>query len=198
MRKGSPHKCTKPTRNDNIVKIVRELSPASQWRVVGKLINDFCAEENVKKGGELKLLSGPKVMTITMGAQKKMRQLKIEDFFRFQSNENFSGRKTSAVASFLRKTCGTKIIEPGLEKMIPLRKEKLRPFFEVKNVELKRKNKKGDGELYQRPMVSCKPPVEAFVHHVKDERGMHEDNMELLMGIDDGQKSLKVIYFLNK
>ena len=145
---------------------------------------------------ELNLLSGVRKMTITVGAQKKSRQLKIDEFFRFQSNENLSGRKTSAMASFIRKTCGSKMIEPGLEKAIPRRKENLRPFFGVQNVDLTRKgNKKGAGKKYQRPMVSVNPPIEAFVHHVKDERGMDGDNMELLMGIDDGQENLKVSFY---
>ena len=52
LKKGSPHKCTKTARNENVVKIVRELSPAGQRRVVGKLINGFCEEEhlNTHKG----------------------------------------------------------------------------------------------------------------------------------------------------
>ena len=192
LKKGYPHLCTKIARNDNVVNIVRELSPTGQRRVVGKLITGFCEEESVKKGGELNLQSGSRVLTITMGAQKKMRQLKIDEFFRFQSNENLSTRKTGAVASFLRKTVGVNIIEPGLEKALSRRKEQLRPFFGVQTVEVTKKLKKGEVEKLQRPMVSCNPPIEAFVNYVMDERGMDADNVELIWGLDDGRDSLKV------
>ena len=193
LKKGYPHLCTKTARNENVVNIVRELSPAGQRRVVGKLINGFCEEESVKRGGELNLQSGQsgKVLTITIGAQKKMRQLKIDEFFRFQSNENLSTRKTGAVASFLRKTVGVNIIEPGLEKALSRRKEQLRPFFGVQTVEVTKKLKKGGVEKLQRPMVSCNH-VEAFVNYVMDERGMDADNVELIWGCDDGRESLKV------
>ena len=46
-------------------------------------------------------------------------------------------------------------------------------------------------------MVSCDPPVEAFVQYVKDQRSMDEDNMELITGLDDGNGSTKVSVFLN-
>ena len=197
LKRGHPHWCTKTSRNKNIVKIVRELSPEGQRRVVGKLIKGFAEEENVTDGGQINLFSGGRVQPITIGSKKELRQTKIEEFFRFQSNTNLSAKQTGQVASFLRKTVGSRMIEPGLERALQTRKEQLRPFFSVKPIQFQYKTKKGPIVNYERPMVSCDPPVEAFVQYVKDQRGMDEDNMELIAGLDDGNGSEKVSVLIN-
>ena len=89
------------------------------------------------------------------------------------------------------------MIEPGLERALQTRKEQIRPFFSVKPIQFQYKTKKGPLVNYERPMVSCNPPVEAFVHYVKDQRGMDKDNMELIAGLDDGNGSTKVSLLFN-
>ena len=139
------------------------------------------------------LPSGSKTLTVNFG-KKKMRQLTIEDMIRLKNSENFSSEQTLGVANAVRAAfMDRNSVEPGLQEALPNLKLNVKEFFTVKVIIMTEK-----GEIEEsfttHPLFFCED-LEAFIQYVIQKRGLDPNNLEIICGIDDGQKMLKVISF---
>ena len=195
--RGLPHVCTKRQRQQNIVTmLLRDLSPASRQRVQASLLKQDLHDVNGNTtSGSITMSSGTKKMTVTIGPQKKpMKQLSVKAFMMLKKANNLSKKQLKGVGTWLRAETGNrKIAEKGLADELPLMKEELRDFFDVKMVSTTRKEKSGNVVTETRPMVYC-TDIEAFTTYVIGERDIEVEDIQV--NIDDGQQVDKVQFNL--
>ena len=192
LGRGLPHNCTKTTRNENAKEMVREFSGEGQRHVTSKLLNEFCEEEGVdKRHGTLKLNSGNKTKTVTIGPQKPQPQIAVQDLIDFGNARNFSDEALMDTATFVRRSLGEKYVEENLEKALPKVKLQLKDFFVLKMVDTVRKKKGKEDSILTHPLVLVED-LESFAAKIMAERGLDPAETDVIMGIDDGGGMLKV------
>ena len=116
------------------------------------------------------------------------------------------------MAEFIRFKEGKKSVEPYFKETLISKNSSLAEFFEAEKVDLKYKprKKKDDSDSesedhdsnsekvdenglvhIERPLVWCSE-IDLFLNYLMSERGYNPNELDLKIGIDFGQESLKV------
>ena len=190
--KGKRHQCTKTNRNKNAKAMVKAFSTEGQKRHTSGLINSFCEEENIsKRSGTLKLNSGSKMKIINLGEKKPLVQMKVDDLIKFGNENNYSDRSILKTGTLIRHVYGRNAIEKGLEKSLPKMKNDMEEFIEVKDVQTVRQKKGKETILETLPLVSVSD-FKAFCMKVITDRGLTPEEVDIIIGLDDGAELIKV------
>ena len=139
---GLAHNCNKTTRRDNLFELVRESSAGTKERVMSRLIDDLCEEQNVSStSGILELKTrGPKCKTINIGKMKPKNQFSTEDLIKLKTSFSLSDKRILKLATVLRAALQSrKVIEPGLELALKERNFILKDFYHMKMIPTVRK-----------------------------------------------------------
>ena len=193
---GLAHNCNKTTRRDNLFELVRESSAGTKERVMSRLIDDLCEEQNVSStSGILELKTrGPKCKTINIGKMKPKNQFSTEDLIKLKTSFSLSDKRILKLATVLRAALQSrKVIEPGLELALKERNFILKDFYHMKMIPTVRKVGKSR-TIENKPGFFAKD-VPTLIHVLLDLREIDADRHEVLIGADDGQSMLKVTHF---
>ena len=194
IAKGVSHQCTKTNRNENLAGLVRAVSIEGSDRVTSKLINARCDEEGIdKRTGSLTLPSGSKQLVINFGKRAEKPQLTYAEVIHILNKTKLSNNQLKDVLAAIRVKFGRKSVEPNFRMELPKISKALAEFFSVKMVDVKYTNlKKKIDKTEQRPLVYL-TDLEAFVNYILDAREMDHDNFCVMIGMDEGQKSIKIM-----
>ena len=194
VAKGVSHHCTKTNRNENLAGLVRALSNEGSGRVTSKLINVRCEEEGIdKRTGSLTLSSGTKQLFINFGKRAEKPQLTYAEVINILNKTKLSNNQLKDVLAAIRVKFGRKSVEPNFRMELTKISKALAEFFSVKMVDVKYTNlKKKIDRTEQRPLVYL-TDLEAFVNYILDARQMDPDNFCVMIGMDEGQNSIKIM-----
>ena len=113
IKRGIDHICNKTARKENVLSLVRSLSPASKQRVTGELINDACTEQNTStKNGTLTLATSGKPKTIHFGKQEPPKRFSKEHILMLKNSMGISGATTEKMSAGIRIIFGKQSVEP--------------------------------------------------------------------------------------
>lgn len=215
--KGRSHKCTKTQMQANLHKLVKQKSLKSKEKIGGKVLkNIFDANLVTRRGGTVLLATGSsRKLPVTLSLKLNKPRFSHESLRRLQVAKGDSDRGIKKFAMAIRHVFGFKSVEPGFAGTLTARNKCLEEFFEVKEFELKQKpsNKKKecgcdckcgrehdsdevelDDDGYQTvrvPGVVVKD-LDSYVRAVVDARGYSPDAVQVICGLDNGQKFNKI------
>ena len=197
--KGINHNCTLSNRYSNLVEMTNKTSIIDAERVTSKLLNKKCEDEHVsKKTGSLTLASGSKQLTVNFG-ERSQPQISHKEMIDLKKGIDLSGKQVNAIGTFLRYKLGRRdIIEPGARAALQERAKSLEDFFTVQTINAVQKKKiEKETEVTTVPKTFvCVNDIEGFTDHVLETRGLDRSNFVAIIGIDEGQKSIKVYIHL--
>ena len=223
--RGKVHECTRTTRHDNLVDLVRSHSEKTQEQVTSKLLDAIFEEKGVsKEGGSTTLATKgcPKMVAVGNSRSNKPNpKYSIEEISKLQVSRNLSDNDTLAIASFLRVKGGRKCVETNLKEGLTDRNHKLEDMFCKKDMIMKEKPKKKqtnkkdcscvsdcdegeeDSQLIDgmrdvpRPGVFVKD-IDEFTQVLVDQRSLDPSSHEVHFGFDDGQGMLKIMQIVKE
>ena len=169
----------------------RSSSPPGQGRVTSKLLNKMCQEQDVdKRSQSLTLPSGSRSLVVNFGDREQQKQMSAEDMQFLQNKFHFSDNQLNGVAATVRTMWGRPAVEPKFQQKLVDKAKEMEQFFSVRTCEATvKKNKKVT--TVPKPFVYCND-LKGFTDYVLDRRSMDSMRFVALIGIDEGQKSVKV------
>ena len=169
----------------------RAASAEGSGRVTSKLLNQKCDEQQINKRVEsLTLLSGSRQLTVNFGEKEQRAQMSCEDQQAFQTMNNLSNRKMKSAMGAIRSKFGRQATESNYQEYLDDKRDEMEQFFSVRTVGASYK-KKDDVSSVKKSFVYVND-LEAFTKYVLEKRGMDVNNYVAIIGIDDGQSSIKV------
>lgn len=223
--RGKPHECTRTTRHDNLVDLLRNHSEKTQQQVASKLLDAIYEDKGVSKQGGSTLLATkgqPKLVTVgTCRTKKPSPKYTIEDLSKLQVARNLSDKDTLAIGAFLRVKGGRSCVEVNLKTGLVDRNHKLESMFYKKDMKMKQKPKKkkkknkdcicesdcDDSDEQEelvdgmrdidRPGIFVKD-LDEFTQFLVEERCLDPCNHEVHFGFDDGQGMLKIMQIVKE
>lgn len=193
LRPGHGHNCNKTSRRENLLELVRQSSTGTKQKIAAGLLDDIAEDQNVdKRGGTVSLATkGPNKKTVSFGPTKESGVFSHQDLLRLKTRLGLSTDKTLELSAAIKQVMGRKAVESNLKQAIYDLNHTLDDFFSLENVNVTRKVGENITEEV-RPLVYCND-VESLVSVLLLMREIDEDKHSLIMGIDDGQKVLKVM-----
>ena len=191
---GLPHNCNKTSRQDNLMELIKQTSVGTQEKVASRLIDNICQDKNVSSSsGTLELSTrGSFKKTINIGTIRPPKMFTTEDLIQLQSTLNLRNKNLYELRTALRTVLGFNSVQPGLRDAVREVSTILKPFFELREVEMVRKIRGKDETIIEKRWGVFVKDVEAFVAVILDVREIDAENHEILLGADDGQEILKV------
>ena len=198
IRQGSrDHDCTVTSRRRNISEHLKTASQGTLETVTGAALKEVERRQQELAGPdgsrEVSLQSGfggacPLKVTIGGKRKKQPRQLSNDDLLKIRKQLGLSSVKTKQLASMIRVgTNNRKAVEPGLAEALVESNRTLDDLFTSEAIQLE--NKKG--EVEEKILVFCND-VEELVVRVMEHRELDENQVDIKLGLDGGQGSLKV------
>ena len=156
-----------------------------------KLAHSLLKELQEEQGGTIYLppTSGGKAVQVLVGHQastSEMLPLTHQEVIQMASRSHLSGEQQSSIMTDLRTKWGRKVVEPGLQEMMPQHNKQFAPFFKVEAKQFKA----SDGQIMPKNLFYCHDPV-SLVEKVIQLRGIQEETENLVQG-DTGQGWLKI------
>ena len=206
--RGLSHACSRSQFRENVADLVKEKSEKTRGRVVNSLLKDVFEEQSIDtRGGTVELPTGGRLLKITLGAKaagliQDRKFFSHKDLVQIKSNRNLSDREILGLAVDIRRVFGQGAIEPGLQAALTDKNHALDYLFDIKTKEMKGKKDKETGEypIVSCTGVSCTDPtsVDELIQLVMRERRCNPHNVKGLIGLDDGQGSMKVGFTLQE
>ena len=205
---GVSHVCTRSSRNENILELVRSVSTRSKGQILSQTLKDIRTEAG---SDHLTLPTKGRPLPVTVGCQPK-QQIKIftqEHSKALQNVRHFSDNDMRAIEQVTRKVFGRKAVATGSRETRVALNHELDDLFKGKylNLKLKPRKKSEEGkENYVdehpeldndgcidivRPVVVCADPEE-LIYKVIHDHHMDPSNTEIKIGADDGQGIFKI------
>ena len=196
---GLSHKCNKKTKIVNQQNmVVRSNSSRSKAKVVSNVVKNIFKERGVdRRGGTAQLETGAKPLRVTLGENPKdlvkSRRFSLENMMKLQTSCNLSDKTLLKIAAAQRTVFGRKSVQPNLKSSLYDRNHRLDPYFSVKSQLMGLKKNKDTGEriFENRTGVYCNN-LDELVSLTLLERGLTPSTTTGLIGLDQGQGSLKV------
>lgn len=215
--KGRVHKCNKRTGQDNLHKMVKSKSLKSKEKIGAKVIKGIFDDKNVnKRGGTVMLASGGSAkLPVSLSIKMNKIRFSHENLRRLQVVMGQSDRGIKKTAQAIRHTLGRSSVESGFSQYLIDSNKELSGLFEAKMFTMKRKPKKKtnkndkeskegedldsveldeNGYLdYKVPGVVCKNFDDTVLHLILA-RGHSPGDVQVLVGLDDGQGFNKIAF----
>ena len=199
--RGRPHTCTKATKRSNLEGVVKSCSTKSKARVISSGLKSVFAESGVTtRGGTLAIATGGKPVTVTLGLNVKGVRAKPrwthEDLIKLQTNNNLSDRTIMSIAAASRVVSGRTAVEPNFKGALKERNHKLDDLFSVETLQMQKKvrgvkEEENKVKSVLSTGVYCND-CDALIQEVISQRGLNPHESTVLVGLDDGQKFLKI------
>ena len=208
---GLPHRCNRQERNSNLEELVKQSSEKGRERVISSQLKSVFEAQGVSaEGGTVSLSTGGTPIQATLGRRREKPSIKFttEVLNNLQSSIGVSDRKMNIVGNFIRIECGRASVV-NLQSDMVSRNKKLAHHFEGKMIkqteytnegadrESSEKKKKKTVVEVEKPAAIVKD-VEDFVSQVLIERQLRPDEVEIQVGIDEGQNLLKILMTIKK
>ena len=215
--KGRSHKCSKIAMQDNLHKIVKNKSMKSKEKIGGNVLKNIFEDKVVSaRGGTVLLSTGGRKLPVTLSLKLNKPRFSHENLRRLQVIKGDSDRGIKKFAQAIRHAFGRKSVEPHFRESLIERNKSLEHLFEIKNFEMKKKpakKKKDDcgcdckcdkehlsddcvlddnGYLtYTVPGVVASD-LDALIKEVVDARNLDPGDVQVICGLDNGQKFNKI------
>ena len=191
IARGKPHKCGTAARHSNLADLAADASVRSRQVLARTSLRSLAAEFNVSAGQNLALASGgSRPMNIVIGTSRRKAptpQFSHQSLTRVQTALGLSGNKTLQLSQAIRSVFGRNSVESHLAKAIVSRNCVLEDLFEVATLTIP--DKHGKEETAQG--VFC-TDVHLLVAKLIEERELDPASMDVHLGIDNGQGSIKI------
>ena len=156
-----------------------------------KLAHSLLKELQEEPGGSLSLppATGGRVVQVQMGHQTstpKMSSLTHKEVTQMASRNHLTGEQQSSIMADLRCKWGRKIVEPGLQEVMPKHNAQFSPYF----TEEQKPFLNTDGNITPKHLYFCHDLV-GLVEKVKELRSIQSETEILVQG-DTGQGWLKI------
>ena len=170
---GKPHNCSKTTRQDNLVRMVRSNSVGTRHAVTGSSLKSLARESGVSlSGGTLPLnTKGPEKMPVRLGKgrgdDRDAAVITNEQMMELQQQTGISDSKLLKIRRALGVMLGNRKLEPYLKAALTARNCDLEDFFSLKTMKFHSKVQ-GKEEEVERPVIFADLP--ALVSFLLDQR----------------------------
>ena len=205
---GISHVCTRSSRNENILDLVRSVSARSRGQILSETLKDIRTEAG---SDHLTLPTKGRPLPVTVGCQNKQQSMIFtqEQSIALQNVRHFSDNDMRAIEQVTRKVFGRKAVATGIREARVALNHELDDLFEGKYMNLKLKPRKKSEERKEncvedfpeldadgcidivRPVVVCADPEELIFKVIHD-RHVDPSNTEIKIGADDGQGIFKI------
>ena len=191
VARGKAHHCGAASRHRNMAELAADCSPGSKQVLARSALRSLAAEFNVAPGGNLALggLSGPR-LNIVIGTSRRVSPTPLfshQAMTRVQTALGLSDNRTLMLAKAIRSQFGRRSVETYLTKAIVERNCQLENLFELVTLNIPDKS----GKEMQAPGVFCSD-VPLLIAKLIQDREIDPSAMDVHVGIDNGQGSLKV------
>ena len=192
--KGLSHICTKSMKRENQVKIVKSNSEKTKAKVASTIVKHIFEERGVDmRGGTVNLETGGKPLKVTVGSQPKARRFDVASMMKLQTVCNLSDKTVLKIAAAQRVVFGRKSVEPYLKRNLTDRNHKLDSLFSEKTQLMSmKKDKETKVEVHKEKTGVFFNDLDQLVSLALQERGEDPRDITGLVGLDQGQGSLKV------
>ena len=213
--KGRSHKCSKTQMQNNLHNLVKQKSLKSKEKIGGSVLKNIFDEKLVtRRGGTVFLSTGANKLPVTLSLKLNKPRFSHENLRRLQVAKGDSDRGIKKFAMAIRHVFGFKSVESGFAGSLTKRNKSLEELFEIKDFELKQKPAKkqdcgcngkcgrdhdnDEEELDDDGYMTVSVPgvvvkdLDSYVREVVDARGYSPDNIQVICGLDSGQKFNKI------
>ena len=194
---GIPHRCSRQTQHDNILKLVK--TKISKEQLASKILDEL----GNGGGDQVQTLSNikGKPKTVVINPSKKFLTPKpkytTEDIKKFGVSRNLSTKDMIELSTFLRIKGGRDSVETHFRENIYNENKKLEDMFVLKHLNMKEKLKKDEMGLEK---IIDVEKGGVFVENLDDmvkyliyERGLNPFETTIQLGFDGGQGMLKIL-----
>ena len=195
-KQGVRHTCNVSTLENNTVKVLESMPSTSQQRVTARCLDNIREEQGVGKNGTIEVKTrGPNPKTINFGKPKEERRVTNQDLMRIKSRLDLSGNQTLLLRTAIRTVFGRRSVEEGAAEYQKELNHRLGSYFKLTTLTVKKTAKKAPTTFPERPTVYCSD-FEGLLKFLLEMRLINPDEMEVLVGFDDGQGFLKLMMLL--
>ena len=187
------HTCNVSTLENNTARALEAMPSQSQQRVTARSLDNIREQKGIGKNGTMEIKTrGPNQKTITFGKPKIEKKVTKEVLMRIKSKLDLSGSQCLQLRTAIRTVFGRRSVEEGLEDYQKELNHRLSGFFKLTTLTVKKTVKKSSPMLVERPTVYCSD-FEGLLKFLLEVRLIDPDEMEVLVGFDDGRGLLKLI-----
>ena len=195
-KQGVGHTCNVSTLENNTVKALQAMPSNSQHRVTARSLDIIREEKCIGKNGTMEVKTrGPNPKTINFGKPKAERRVSKEDLMRIKSKLDLSGNQCLQLRTAIRTVFGRRSVEEGVGDYQKELNHRLSRFFKLTTLTVKKTVKKASPILVERPTVYCSD-FEGLLQFLLEMRLIDPDEMEVLVGFDDGRGFLKLMMLI--
>ena len=195
-KRGVRHTCNVSTLENNAARVLQSMPSTSQQRVTARSLDYIREELGVGKNGTMELKTmGPNPKTINFGKPKEQNRVTKEDLMRIKSRLDLSGNQTLLLRTAIRTVFGRRSVEEGAAEYQKELNHRLGSYFQLTTLSVKKTAKKAPTTFVDRPTVYCSD-FEGLLKFLLEMRIINPDEMEVLVGFDDGQGFLKLMMLL--
>ena len=195
-KQGVRHTCNVSTLENNTVKVLESMPSTSQQRVTSRCLDNIREEKGIGKNGTMQVKTrGPNPKTITFGKPKAERKVTKEDLMRIKSKLDLSGNQSLLLRTAIRTVFGRRSVEAGAGDYQKELNHRLSGFYKLTTLTVKKTAKKASTILVKRPTVYCSD-FEGLLQFLLEMRLIEPDEMEVLVGFDDGRGFLKLMMLI--
>ena len=195
-KRGVRHTCNVSTLENNTVRVLQSMPSTSQQRVTARSLDIIREDQGVGKNGTMEVKTrGPNPKTVTFGKPKEGRRVSKEDLMRIKSKLDLSGNQTLLLRTAIRTVFGRQSVEEGAAEYQKELNHRLGSYFKLTTLTVKKTAKKAPTTFPERPTVYCSD-FEGLLKFLLEMRLINPDEMEVLVGFDDGQGFLKLMMLL--
>ena len=210
---GKPHNsCNDNARRENVVKVIADSRAKTKRQILSDGLSEVMAEEGCsKQGGTVSLpRAAGRPMTLTRGAVQLKPRVKFPhgSLLMLQKKHGFSDKGMRGLCQWLRVQGGRDIVDPHFRQAMYERNHFFDNFFRHEKIRFqeyytpdqdiefgpdgkKKKKPKQQVREVEKSIAYCSD-VNAFATEVIAERGLDPDRVVIQIGLDDGQKLIKV------
>ena len=195
-KQGVRHTCNVSTLENNTVKVLESMPSTSQQRVTSRCLDNIREEKGIGKNGTMQVKTrGPNPKTITFGKPKAERRVTTQDLMRIKSRLDLSGNQSLLLRTAIRTVFGRRSVEAGAGDYQKELNHRLSGFYKLTTLTVKKTAKKASPILVKRPTVYCSD-FEGLLQFLLEMRLIEPDEMEVLVGFDDGRGFLKLMMLI--
>ena len=195
-KQGVRHTCNVSTLENNAVRVLQSMPSTSQQRVTARSLDYIQEEQGVGKNSTMELKTrGPNPKTINFGKPKEEKRVTKEDLMRIKSRLDLSGNQTLLLRTAIRTVFGRQSVEEGAAEYQKELNHRLASYFKLTTLSVKKTAKKAPTTYVDRPTVYCSD-FEGLLKFLLEMRLISPEDMEVLIGFDDGQGFLKLMMLL--
>ena len=190
------HTCNVSTLENNTARALEAMPSQSQQRVTARSLDNIREQKGIGKNGIMEIKTrGPNQKTITFGKPKIEKKVTKEDLMRIKSKLDLSGNQCLQLRTAIRTVFGRRSVEEGLEDYQKELNHRLSGFYKLTTLTVKKTSKKDPPTSVERPTVYCSD-FEGLLKFLLEVRLIDPEEMEVLVGFDDGRGFLKLMMLI--